>query len=75
MASVGILAHRSILEGNKPFDIPDFRNEADRLKYENDDLTPFWGKNGEKPTLPCCSQPDYKPSETKRGAYEKALNS
>ncbi len=73
MASVGILAHRSILEGNKPFDIPDFRKEEDRKLYENDDLTPFYGKNGEKPTLPCCSEPDYRPSALKVASYEDAL--
>jgi len=74
MASVGILAHRSILEGNKPFDIPDFRLEEDRVKFENDTLTPFYGKNGEKPTLPCCSNPDYIPTEEKMTTYYNALN-
>jgi hypothetical protein len=75
MASVAILAHRSILDGNRAFDVPDFRKEEDRIKYENDTLTPFWGKNGEKPTLPSCSDPEYTPSEKKRKAYETALNS
>lgn len=73
MASVGILAHRSILEGNKPFDIPDFHREEDRVKFENDDLTPFYGKNGESPTLPCCSNPGYTPSAAKAIAYNNAL--
>jgi predicted dehydrogenase len=73
MASVGILAHRSILEGNKPFDIPDFRREEDRVKFENDYLTPFYGKNGESPTLPCCSDPGYTPSAAKAIAYNNAL--
>ena len=75
MASVAILAHRSILNGNCAFDIPDFRKEEDRIKYENDDLTPFYGKNGEAPTLPACSDVNYTPSQAKRDAYEKALNS
>lgn len=74
MASVGILAHRSILEGNKAFDIPDFRKEEDRRLYENDDLTPFFGKNGELPTIPCCSDPGYRPSENKLSIYTNALN-
>jgi hypothetical protein len=73
MASVAILAHRSILEGNKAFDIPDFRREEDRVLYENDVLTPFYGKNGEAPTQPCCSEIDYKPSAEKLAAYESAL--
>jgi predicted dehydrogenase len=75
MASVAILAHRSILDGNRAFDIPDFRKEEDRLKYENDTLTPFYGKNGEAPTIPACSNPEYTPSTTKREVYENALNS
>jgi DNA mismatch repair ATPase MutL len=63
MASVGILAHRSLLERGVPYDIPDFRKEEDRVKYENDTLTPFYGSDGSEPTLPCCSHPDYIPSE------------
>lgn len=74
MASVAILAHRSLLDGNRAYDIPDFRLEADRKLYEDDSLTPFWGKNGEAPTLPCCSDPDYKPSDKKREAYLNALS-
>ena len=75
MASVGILAHRSILNGNQPYKVPDFRCEEDRVKFENDHLTPFYGANGEAPTLSACSDPNYVPSEAKRAAYETALNS
>lgn len=63
LASVAILAHRSVLDGGKPYDIPDFRKEEDRVKYENDTATPFWGENGEAPTVPCCSHPDYRPTK------------
>ena len=63
MASVGILGHRSLMELGVPYDIPDFRKEEDRQKYENDHLTPFWDSDGNPPTFPCCSQPDYRPSE------------
>ena len=73
MASVAILAHRSILEGNKAFDIPDLRLEEDRIRFENDVLTPFYGKNGELPTLPCCSDTGYTPSAEKTTAYNNAL--
>jgi hypothetical protein len=55
MASVAILAHRSILEGGKPFDVPDFRREEDRIHYENDRETPFYGSDGSTPTIPCSS--------------------
>lgn len=74
MASVAILAHRSILDGNRAFDVPDFRNEEDRAKYENDDLTPFYGKNGEAPTIPACSDVNYVPSKAKLEAYKNARN-
>ena len=56
MASVGILAHRNILNGNQPYDIPDFRKEEDCIKYENDRETPFYGSDGSKPTIPCSSR-------------------
>lgn len=74
MASVGILAHRSVLEGGKPYDIPDFHNEECCIQYENDRLTPFYGPNGEEPTLPCSSHPDYKPSEERLKIYRELID-
>ena len=73
LASVAILAHRSQLEKGTPFDIPDFRKEEDRKKWENDKLTPFYGADGSEPTLPCCSHPDYRPSEEAVAKYREAL--
>ncbi len=73
MSSVAILGHRSVLNGGKVYDIPDFRNEADRALYENDDLTPFWREDGRAPTVPCCSHPDYKPSEKQLKLYAEAI--
>lgn len=73
MSSVAILGHRSVLDGGNTYDIPDFRKEEDRKKYENDDLTPFWGDDGSAPTLPCCSNPDFKPSEKQMELYLKEL--
>ena len=67
-ASVGILSHRSLLEKGIPYDIPDFRKEEDRIKWENDRLTPiptFY----EKPNMPCCSVPDFKPNEESYNNY------
>ena len=61
MASVAILAHRSVLENGQPYDIPDFRKEEDRVKYENDYSTPFYGSDGSEPTIPCASRPGYRP--------------
>ena len=57
MSSVAILAHRSMLEGGKPYDIPDFTKPEDCALYENDRLTPYYGTDGATPSLPCCSIP------------------
>jgi len=74
MASVGILSHRSVLEGGKPFEIPDFRNEEDCIKYENDWLSPFYCEDGREPSLPCCSVPDYAPSQEQQNAHWKFIS-
>ncbi|MBQ9131666.1 MAG: Gfo/Idh/MocA family oxidoreductase [Clostridia bacterium] len=73
MSSVAILSHRSVLEDGKVYDLPDFRREEDRKLYENDYLTPFWGDDGSAPTLPCCSHPDYKPTERQMELYFEEL--
>jgi len=51
MSSVGILAWRSALEHGTPIDLPDFKDEASRKKFENDHWTPFPkdGKPGDAP--------------------------
>ncbi len=63
LSSVAILAHRSILNGGIPYDIPDFHLEENRKLYENDRETPFYGTDGSKPTIPCCSVKDYSPTD------------
>lgn len=73
-ASVAILSHRSMLAGGEPFDIPDFHKEEDRIKYENDTLTPFFGSDGSEPTMPCCSRPDYRPSEEQLSKYRELVS-
>lgn len=75
MSSVAILAHRSMLEGGKPYDIPDFHKEECRKQYEEDRLTPFYGSNGSAPNIPCCSHSDYHPTEEQLALYHKLLNS
>ncbi|MBR3966795.1 MAG: Gfo/Idh/MocA family oxidoreductase [Clostridia bacterium] len=57
-ASVAILAHRSILNGNATYDIPDFRLPEDRKKYENDKDTPFYGTDGSEPTIRATALPN-----------------
>lgn len=44
MSSVGILAWKSALEDGQPFDMPDFKKESDRKRYENDHWSP-WPKD------------------------------
>ncbi len=73
MSSVAILGHRSVLNGGKVYDIPDFKKEEDRALYENDNLTPFWGEDGSAPNIPCCSHPEYKPSEKQMELYFEEL--
>lgn len=73
LSSVAIMAHRSILEGGKPFEIPDFSKEEDRVKYENDRLCPFYMSDGTPPTMPCCSRPDFKPSHEQLERYLNAI--
>jgi predicted dehydrogenase len=74
MASVAILSHRSLLERGAPYDIPDFRREEDRERYENDTLTPFYGSDGSEPTLPCCSNPAHEVKPEWREDYRRILN-
>lgn len=73
MSSVAILSHRSVLNGSIPYDIPDFHTEEARRQYENDRLSPFPGDDGSAPTLPCCSHPDYAPSEEQIRRYLEIL--
>ena len=73
MASTAILAHRSILNGGVPYDIPDFHLEECRKEYENDRQTPFCGTDGRRPDIPCCSNPDYAPTDEMIRKMEEAL--
>ena len=73
MSSVAILSHRSMLDGGIPYDIPDFKNEEARKQYENDRHTPFYGTDGTKPDIPCCSKTDYAPSKEQMDMKTKLL--
>ena len=75
MSEVAILAHRSVLAGGQPFDIPDLRKEEERVKYENDFLTPFPDavREGDE-RVPCCSHPDYAPTEEMRARFRAVLD-
>ncbi|MBR5453947.1 MAG: Gfo/Idh/MocA family oxidoreductase [Clostridia bacterium] len=73
MSSVAILGFRSLLERGVPYDIPDFRLEEDCKKWENDRLSPFYGSDGTAPTLPCCSHPDFRPTDAQLKSFDEIV--
>ena len=73
MASVAILGHRSMLENGVPYDIPDFKLEEDRAKYENDTLNPFYGTDGTEPTIACSNFIDYWLTDEGRAEYDRKV--
>jgi hypothetical protein len=73
MSSVAILAQRSVLNGGMPFDIPDFRKSEDKEKYRNDYESPFYCSDGREPTIPCCTDPNYKPTEKQLELFREAI--
>jgi predicted dehydrogenase len=75
MSSVAILAWRSVLNGGRPYDIPDFKEEAARKQYENDYESPFYCSDGRVPTIPCCSVPAYKPTDAQLRMFDEILHS
>ncbi len=74
-ASVAILGFRSMMEFGVPYDIPDFRKKEDRDRYREDTLSPFHYSDGRTPTMPCCSRPDYRPSQQQVENFKKILYS
>lgn len=72
-ASVAILGHRSALEYGKPYDVPDFRLEEDRVKYENDRLTPMYSSDGGVPSIPNTERREYVPTEESMAEYDRAV--
>ena len=73
MASVAILGHRSQMAMGVPFDIPDFRFKTDRDRYREDNLSPFYYSDGTEPSYPCCSRPDFQPSQQQIENFNKFL--
>ena len=69
MSSVAILAHRSVLNEGKAYYIPDYHDEATRKALENDNESPFYYTDGRKPTIRCCSDPDFKLTDEQMNAY------
>ena len=61
MSACAIMGWRSVLNGGKTQEVPDFRNEADRKKYENDPANPY-PKADRSVDIPCCKK-EYIPTE------------
>ena len=72
MASCAILGWRSILNGNIPYDIPDFSKEEDKKLWENDRISPFPDENGNVDVR--CSSIPYGPTAEDMAAAEKKWN-
>ena len=62
MSATAVLALRSSQNGGKEYKIPDFTKEKERVLWENDHDSPFPDAQGNA-TMPCCSQPDYMPTD------------
>ncbi len=72
MSSCAILAHRSAMEGGRPYDVPKVDSEADRAKYQNDRESPFFFTDGTAPTQSACaSHPDYHCTDGQIEGYRK----
>jgi len=73
MSSVAILAHRSQLEGGKPYEIPDFRKEEDRVKWQDDRISPFYTYGKNEPSIRCCSDPTFTQNEGRLARFRAAM--
>ena len=51
----------------------DIRKEEDRVKFENDNESPFWYSDGRAPTIPCCSVTDFAPTNVQIEKFNAAI--
>ncbi len=58
LSAAAILSFRSVQNGGKEYDIPDFTNKRTRRKYLKDDASPFPKEDGSYDFEPC-SHPEY----------------
>lgn len=69
MSAVAILAHRSIINDGKAYNLPDYRDENTRKELEKDTQSPFHYSDGRKPTIRCTSDPDFKLTQEQIDGY------
>ncbi len=58
LSAAAILSWRSILNGGKEYEIPNFADKRRRRKYEKDLVSPFPKEDGTV-DIPCCSKEEY----------------
>lgn len=63
MSSLGILAWKSVLANGAQMEIPDFKDEKSRKKYENDYFNPFPMPGSQFPSIPVSTIKGFTPSE------------
>lgn len=61
-SAIGILAWRSACNGGIPYDIPDFTNEEERKKLDDDTWTPFRGLDADPDDVPTRTLSPWKPT-------------
>lgn len=78
MGLCGLLAHRSVLNGNQPMEVPNFRNKAERDAYRNDVDTTFPDTEGGKliprTLLKAAREPDAQYYEYIRSLWQENKN-
>lgn len=62
-SSVGILAWKSVMSDGNTVEMPDFRSEADRKRFENDHFSPYPEHRALAPDQPPSSKTGFIPSE------------
>ncbi|MBR6709827.1 MAG: hypothetical protein IKL84_09165 [Clostridia bacterium] len=72
MSVIGILAWKSACSGGLPFDVPNFADEEDRKKYENDNWTPFRREGEDDTGMPPRTLSPWKPKEESYAEARKA---
>ncbi|MCQ2427678.1 MAG: Gfo/Idh/MocA family oxidoreductase [Clostridia bacterium] len=56
MSATAILGWKSAMNHGENLEVPDFRREEDRLRWENDADTPFPDSEGNGATIPCATR-------------------
>ncbi len=72
MSAIGILAWKSANNGGMTYDVPNFADEKDRKKYENDNWTPFLKEGDDPADFPPRTLSPWKPTEAAHAKAKEA---